>query len=222
MALKFRYNDTTYSLATSDKGSVNFCYQQNGTTYKVPASSTRGTSVQFAEDDNYYYKMDNSSPTLCFRKNNTTYYCAKSITSEAKITYDIPAGTYTPSAFETLIKNYISSNTLRKVSNAFTVTVNNQTVSVSSGSYIYYTESSSSPNGYVRSVAFGSTNGYAIDGNNEVKAPNISCCNSANGFTSYKTYVTYIFTGSAFNYVSTIFKSYANYNITVTTGINFS
>lgn len=221
MSLNFRYNDTNYSLANSDKGSVNFCYQQNGTTYKVPASSTRGTSVQFAEDDNYYYKMNNSSPTICFRKNDTTYYCAKSVTSEAKIVYDIPAGTYTPSTFEALIKNYMSANSFRKVSNAFTVKVNNQTVPVSSNGYIYYRSSSSSPNGYVRSVAFDNTFGYGVDANGEVKAPCLAC-NMASGFTAYKTYVTYVVTSTGYSYGKTSFQSYASFNITVTTGINFS
>lgn len=219
MSLNFRYNDTNYSLANSDKGSVNFCYQQNGTTYKVPASSIRGTSVQFAEDDNYYYKMNNFYPTICFRKNDTTYYCAKSITSEAK--YNIPAGTYTPSAFEALIKNYISANTFRKVSNAFTVKVNNQTVSVSSGSHIYYRVSSSSPNGYVRSVAFDNTSGYAPDADGQLRAPCLTC-NSSSGFTSFKTYVTYVVTSTGFSYGNTMFQGYAGFNITVTTGINFS
>ena len=132
MALKFYYNNTTYSLADytastssastfdSQAPAIFHYYQNTGSSstadHKIPASSTRGTSAQFAEDDNYYYKMDNSSPTLCFRKNDTTYYCAKSITSEAKIVYDIPAGTYTPSAFENLIKQYIFVNGSRKVS----------------------------------------------------------------------------------------------------------
>lgn len=236
MALKFYYNDTTYSLAdftasdstasifTEQSPALFHYYQNTGSSstaeHKIPASSTRGTSVQFAEDDNYYYKMNNSAPTLCFRKNDTTFYCAKSITSEAKITYAIPAGTYTPSAFETLIKNYISANSSRTVANAFTVTVNNQTVSVSSGDTIYYKESSSSPNGYVRSVAFGDTSGYAIDANSEVKAPEAICNGSSSGFTDNKVYVTYIANGS-FNYQE-YFKNYANYNITVTTGINFN
>jgi hypothetical protein len=200
MALKFRYNDTTYSLATSDKGSVNFCYQQSGTTYKVPASSTRGTSVQFAEDDNYYYKMDNSSPTLCFRKNNTNYYCAKSITSEAKVTYDIPAGTYTPSTFKSLIEKYISANGSRQVSNSFTVKVNGQSYTVSSGKYIEYRCPYETATSQLRWVAFNSSYTARPD----------------TTFTGKGAYVVQC------KATAQEFSNYANYNITVTTGINFS
>ena len=200
MSLNFRYNDTNYSLANSDKGSVNFCYQQNGTTYKVPASSTRGTSVQFAEDDNYYYKMNNSSPTICFRKNDTTYYCAKSVTSEAKIVYDIPAGTYTPGTFKTLIENYISVNGSRQVANTFTVTVNGQSYTVSSGRYIYYKCPYETSDWQLRWVAFNSN--YA-----------------RNAYTTFTNYATYVVQCKL---TANEFSGYANYNITVTTGIKFS
>ena len=226
MALKFYYNNTTYSLADDGSwGSSSIIdnsikptptclhyYNSKDSTFRaeksIPASSTRGTSVQFAEDDNYYYYMDNSFPTLCFRKNDTTYYCAKSITTEAK--YNIPAGTYTPSAFETLIKQYISVNGLREVSNDFTVTVNGQTVSVSSGSYIYYIDNSSSGS-TLRGVCFGVNNSVDI-------AFSVAVALST-GFTKYKTYITYRSPSDTIVYY---FNNYANYNITVTTGINFS
>ena len=226
MALKFYYNNTTYSLADytastssastfdSQAPAIFHYYQNTGSSstadHKIPASSTRGTSVQFAEDDNYYYKMDNSSPTLCFRKNDTTYYCAKSITTEAKIVYDIPAGTYTPSVFENLIKQYISINGSRKVSNDFTVTVNGQTVSVSSGSFIYYIDNSSSGS-TLRGICFGIYNPEDVAFSGAVAL--------SSGFTKYKTYITYRSTSAITAYY---FDNYANYNITVTTGINFS
>lgn len=205
MSLNFRYNDTNYSLANSDKGSVNFCYQQNGTTYKVPASSTRGTSVQFAEDDNYYYKMNNSSPTICFRKNDTTYYCAKSITSEAKIVYDIPAGTYTPSTFKAFIEDYISMNGSRKVANTFTVTVNGQSYTVSSGRYIYYKCPYETVTSQLRWIAFNS---------NYTNRPDTTFTKYGSTTYEYAAYVVKCKAGE--------FANYANYNITVTTGIKFS
>ena len=228
MALKFYYNGTTYSLAddgswgsssiigNSIKPTPTCLHYYNSKDYTfraekcIPASSTRGTSVQFAEDDYYYYKMDNSSPTLCFRKNDTTYYCAKSITSEAKVVYDIPAGTYTPSAFENLIKQYISVNGSRKVSNDFTVTVNGQTVSVSSGSFIYYIDNSSSGS-TLRGICFGIYNSEEV-------AFSVAVALSS-GFTKYKTYITY---RNPSDTIANFFNNYANYNITVTTEINFS
>lgn len=69
----------------------------------VPAMSTQGTKVYGGQDSNgnqYYY--DTTSPTIAFRKNGKTYYCNKSATIA---NYSIPAGTYTISAFQTLIKN---------------------------------------------------------------------------------------------------------------------
>ena len=53
--------------------------------------------------------------------------------------YDIPAGTYSPSKFEDLIRSFISNNGSRRVNNSFSVVVNGQTYSVSSGSSIYFT-----------------------------------------------------------------------------------
>lgn len=57
----------------------------------------------------------------------------------AAVTYDIPAGTYTPSAFERLITSFIAQNGSRTVKNSFSVTVNGQTYSVSAGHGVFYT-----------------------------------------------------------------------------------
>ena len=72
--------------------------------------------------------------------------------------YDIPAGTYSPSRFESLIGNFISNNGSRRVNNSFSVEVNGQTYSVSSGSSIYFTYQYS---GQARFVCFnGSPRGF--------------------------------------------------------------
>lgn len=171
----FRKNSTTYklySISNSDfasSGSAenftacsNFlmCYQNTGSSSSaksyVPALTTQGTKVYAGLDsDGKQVYYDTSSPTIAFRKNGTTYYCAKSITKES---YDIPAGTYSPSTFENLIKSFISNNGSRTVSNSFSVEVNGQTYNVPSGRQIYYTYQYS---GAARFVCFnGSQRGY--------------------------------------------------------------
>ena len=137
--IRFRKNNTEYHL---DFRGINApCEQQlafryNGNTYYVPAMSTQGTKVfgGTVNVESWYY--DTSSPTIAFRKNGKTYYCSKSLTTES---YDIPAGTYTPSAFENLITKFISQNGSRAVSNSFSVEVNGQTYNVQAGWHIYYT-----------------------------------------------------------------------------------
>ena len=72
--------------------------------------------------------------------------------------YDIPAGTYSPANFERLIQSFISKNGSRAVNNSFSVVVNGQTYSVSSGSSIYFTYQYS---GQARFVCFnGSPRGW--------------------------------------------------------------
>ena len=71
------------------------------------------------------------------------------------VNYDIPAGTYSPSKFEGLIKSFISRNGSRTVSNSFSVTVNGQTYSVPAGRAIYYTYQYS---GDARFVSFNGSN----------------------------------------------------------------
>lgn len=200
MAIKFRYNNTTYTLLHlgSRITTPSLCYRQSGTTYYAPLLTSRSQTI-----GSYIYSA--ASPTVCCRYNNTTYYAAKSRSSS----YNIPAGTYTPSAFENLITSYISNNGSRTVMNSFTVKVNNQTVSVSVGTRIYYKVESSSPRGYARYVSFSSQ--YKMS---------VASCNPTNGFSNQKFYVTHIDTGSGFGFVNN-FKTYANYPITVTTGINF-
>lgn len=200
MAKKFRYNNATYTLLHlgSRVTTPSLCHRQNGTTYYTPLLTSRSQTI-----GSYTYSA--TSPTFCCRYNNTTYYAAKSRESG----YNIPAGTYSPADFENMIRQYISNNGSRIVANSFTVKVNNQSVSVSAGNLIYYKVESSSPRGYARYVSFSSSGIIELD-----------ACNSTHGFSNHKFYVTYIATGSGFEFVNA-FKTYANYPITVITGINF-
>ena len=112
--------------------------------------------------------------------------------------YDIPAGTYTPSAFENLIKSFISQNGSRTVSNSFSVEVNGQTYSVPSGRAIYYTVQYG---GEARFVCFnGSQRGYIPFEQSFSKG----------------VYCTYWSRSESQG------ESYYRYNIKVNTGINFS
>lgn len=211
MAISFRYNDTTYELFSDvsmaiTSPNLNIVKDVAGLLYKfnVPLLTSREQRI-----GSYIYKAP--SPTICIRHNNTTYYCARS--REAISEYDIPAGTYTPSAFRALIEQYISNNGNRTVANAFTVTVNGQTVSVSANQKIYYQVNNSSPQGLARAVYFGTTP-------SSTGAPEMDYSNASNGFTNGKCYVVY--NASAGFQFTVCFKGYSNYNITVGTGIKFS
>ena len=118
-------------------------------------------------------------------------------------TYDIPAGTYTPSAFKSLIDKYISANGSRIAVNSFTATVNKQTITVNANTPIYNVNNYSSSQPLTYGVVFSgshmtSRSAFNID--------------TAYSFTGNKVYITY----STIEY----FNNYMNYNITVS-GIKF-
>lgn len=184
-------------------------FRYKGSTLYVPAMSTQGTKVLGGTFNGSSWYYDTSSPTIAFRKNGKTYYCSKSLTTES---YDIPAGTYSPSTFRNLINSFISNNGSRAVSNSFSVTVNGQTISLAAGDKIYYVTQGSSP-WYARAVCFG-TSYFLVD----------SCVDKV-GFSNRKAYI--VETSSSNSYTSSycfnlVFRGYASYNITVSTGIKFS
>ena len=205
--IRFRKNNTEYHLdyrAINAPCEQQLVFRRSGITCYVPAMSTQGTKVLGGtlNDLNWYY--DTSSPTIAFRKNGKTYYCSKSLMTEES--YDIPAGTYTPSAFKNLIDKYISpANGSRKVSNTFTATVNNQTITVNANTTIYNVNNSSS--GIDRlSYAVNFSGSYIpVGGCFDV--------NVAYSFTKRKVYITQ---SKGIQY----FNNYMHYNITVS-GIKF-
>lgn len=156
------------------------------------------------------YSYNSGFKTIFFKAPGGTIYRLPNVESSS---YDIPAGTYTPSAFRNLIEQFISNNGNRTVSNTFTAKVNGQTITVNSGSKIYYQVLSSSPQGNARSVYFGKAPESGI-------APAIISNNSVNGFTNGKAYVVYNAGGGFF--WTQAYINYANYSITIGTGINFS
>ena len=197
--IRFRKNNTEYHLDYRDIDAP--CEQQlafryGGNTYYVPAMSTQGTKVFGGTYNGSSWYYDTSSPTIAFRKNGKTYYCSKSLTTES---YDIPAGTYTPSTFENLIKSFISQNGSRIVYNSFSVEVNGQTYSVPAYRSIYYTVQYG---GQARFVCF---NG-SPRGSTEFHS----------SFYDKGVYCTY------WGYTQTQGDQYYKYNIKVNTGISFS
>lgn len=116
------------------------------------------------------------------------------------VNYDIPAGTYSPANFERLIQSFISKNGSRTVKNSFSVTVNGQTYSVSSGSGIYYTYQ------YGGEATFVCFNGQPR-GWIQFEQPG--------SFAQYGIYCTY------WSYAQIQGDRYYQYSIKVNTGINF-
>ena len=144
----------------------------------------------------YVYSYDKSvGDTFGIGLSNTKYVVPN---KRVSATYDIPAGTYSPSTFENLIKSFIAQNGSRIVYNSFSVEVNGQTYNVPSYRSIYYTVQYS---GDARFVCFnGSPRGYI----------------SFEQSFSEGVYCTY------WSYSQTQGDRYYQYNIKVNTGINFS
>ena len=147
----------------------------------------------------YIYSYDRSvGDTFGVGLSNTKYVVPNK--RVAAQTYDIPAGTYTPSAFENLIKSFISRNGSRTVKNNFSVEVNGQTYKVSSGHGIYYTYQYS---GSARFVCFnGSPRGW-------------TSFEQPGAFAQYGIYCTYWSVSQQQG------DRYYQYSIKVNTGIKF-
>ena len=119
---------------TSVPFSPKLAYYCNGTKWYYPLI----TPTSILTWGGYKYSYDRSvGDTFGIGLSNTKYVVPNKRVSA--VNYDIPAGTYSPSNFENLIQSFISRNGSRTVKNSFSVEVNGQTYSVSSGSGIYYT-----------------------------------------------------------------------------------
>lgn len=180
---------------------------QNGTANYIPTDGAGYSSYDEnmgSYTNRYYYNSHNPSIHAVASDNSIcNAYNAVSTISNVSI----PAGTYTPSAFENLISQYISANGSRNCVNAFTAKVNGITYNVSAGQAIKYCTTNtagSGTNSTLRIVTFnGRTYAQAQD---------------ANRLYFEGTYVVYAsnFSGHA------QFSAYANYSITIGTGIIFN
>lgn len=198
MALYYRIDNATKSVLsyTSRVTTPSLCFLNENTSYYVPLLKN-GTSTTIG---GYEYSV--SGKTICCRYNNKTYKAATTRTTA----YDIPAGTYTPSAFKDLIYNFLPyAGASRTVASAVTATVNGQSVTLGANGTIYRSSvSSGSQTDYAQLIGFG-TNGSTLGG----------AFSQQINFTTYHQYCVH----------STkpvpLYQTYENYSITVT-GIKFN
>ena len=186
---------------TSVPFSPKLVYYYNGTKWYYPLIEP--TSILTL--GGYKYSYDRSvGDTFGISLSNTKYVVPNKRVSA--VNYDIPAGTYSPSAFKNLIDKYIYTNGSRRVANSFIVTVNGQSVAVTENLQIW-SENNESSGSSVLSYAVNFSGKYLEKG---------ICFSSAtaHSFSNNKVYITQS-TGISY------FNNYRYYNITVETGIKF-
>ena len=193
MALYLYKNGTKSFNGTSSKVTTpSLCYYQNNAINYLPLITRDGTLILNGK----IWSYTTSIPTFHVIYNSTEYV----VPNKYENFNGIPAGTYSPSTFEKLIKSFISNNGSRTVKNSFSVEVNGQTYKVSSGRAIYYTYQYG---GQARFVCFnGSPRGS-------------TAFQDSGAFAKYGVYCTY------WSYTDYQGDNYYKYNIKVNTGINF-
>ena len=176
-------------------------YYYSGTKWYYPLITKTGTLTW----DGYIYSYDKSiGDTFGIGLSNTKYVVPNKRVQA--VNYDIPAGTYSPSTFKSLIDSYISPNNgSRRVSNSFTATVNGQTITVNANTAIW-SENNESSGSSVLTYGVNFTGSY-------LNAGDCFSVATANSFTKYKVYITQ---SRGIPY----FANYMYYNITVS-GIKF-
>ena len=183
--------------------SPSLVYYVNGKKYYYPLIKPTG-SFRFS---NFIFSYDRSVGDTFGIALNNTKYVVPNVRRPIAGSYDIPAGTYSPSRFKSLIDNYISSNNgSRRVSNSFNVTVNGQTITVSANTTIWNENNSGSGSSVL-------TYGVNFSGS-FLSAGNCFGGGTAHSFTDSKVYITQ---SRGISY----FERYMYYNITISTGIKF-
>ena len=187
---------------TSVPFSPKLVYYYNGTKWYYPLIEP-GSILTMG---GYKYSYDRSvGDTFGISLSNTKYVVPNKRVSA--VNYDIPAGTYSPSRFKSLIDNYISPNNgSRRVSNSFNVTVNGQTITVNANTTIWNENNASSGSSVL-------TYGVNFSGS-YLNAGNCFEGGTAHSFTDNKVYITQ---SRGISY----FERYMYYNITISTGIKF-
>ena len=186
---------------TSVPFSPKLVYYYNGTKWYYPLIEP--TSILTL--GGYKYSYDRSvGDTFGISLSNTKYVVPNKRVSA--VNYDIPAGTYSPSAFKNLIDKYIYTNGSRRVANSFIVTVNRQSVAVTENLQIWSENNESSGSSVL-------TYGVNFSGSYLEKGICFSSA-TAHSFSNNKVYITQS-TGISY------FNNYRYYNITVETGIKF-
>ena len=187
---------------TSVPFSPKLVYYYNGTKWYYPLITQNATLTW----GGYVYSYDRSvGDTFGIGLSNTKYVVPNKRVSAAN--YDIPAGTYSPSTFKSLIDNYISTNNgSRRVSNSFTATVNGQTITVKAGTTIFNVNNSSS--GW-------SVLSYGVNfSGSAMSAVGAFSSATASSFINNKVYIT---ESRGIPYLA----NYKYFNIRIGTGIKF-
>ena len=186
---------------TSVPFSPTLVYYYNGTKWYYPLI-TPGSTLTWG---GYKYSYDrNVGDTFGIGLSNTKYVVPNKRVSA--VTYDIPAGVYSPSAFKNLIDKYIYTNGSRRVANSFNVTVNRQTVAVTRNLQIWNINNESSGSS-VLSYGVNFSGSY-------MNAGNAFSGGTAHSFSRNKVYITQ---SRGISY----FDNYMHYYISVETGIKF-
>ena len=183
--------------------SPSLVYYDSGRKWYYPLIKPDG-SFRFS---NFIFSYDRSVGDTFGIALNNTKYVVPNVRRPIAGSYDIPAGTYSPSRFKSLIDNYISSNNgSRRVSNSFNVTVNGQTITVSANTTIWNENNSGSGSSVL-------TYGVNFSGS-FLSAGNCFGGGTAHSFTDNKVYITQ---SRGISY----FERYMYYNISIETGIKF-
>ena len=173
--------------------SPSLVYYDNGKKWYYPLIKPTD-SFRFS---NFIFSYDRSAGDTFGIGLSNTKYVVPNVRRPIAGSYDIPAGTYSPSKFESLIQSFISKNGSRIVSNSFSVTVNGQTYSVPAGRKVYYT--------------------YQYSG-----TARFVCFNGANrGSTMFQSSFSYGVYCTYWSYSSIQGDRYYQYSIRVNTGISF-
>ena len=194
-------NNKAFGPSNQKLTSPGLVYYYSGTKWYYPLITPTGSFTY----QGYVYSYDRSvGDTFGISLSNTKYVVPNKRVSA--VTYDIPAGVYSPSAFKNLIDKYIYTNGSRRVANSFNVTVNRQTITVSANTTIWNENNESSG----RSVLT-----YGVNFSGEYLHPG-NCFQGgvAYSFTDNKVYITQ---SRGISY----FANYGNYYISVETGIKF-
>ena len=177
-------------------------YYYNGTKWYYPLIQPTSKLTW----DGYIYSYDRSvGDTFGIAVDNAKYVVPNKRVSA--VTYDIPAGVYSPSAFKNLIDKFISPNNgSRRVANSFNVEVNNQRVVVTKNLQIWNENNASSGSRVL-------TYGVNFSGK-YLNAGNCFSSYTASSFTGNKVYITQ---SKGISY----FDNYMHYYILVAPGIKF-
>ena len=194
-------NNKAFGPSNQKLTSPGLVYYDSGRKWYYPLITPTGSFTY----QGYIYSYDRSvGDTFGISLSNTKYVVPNKRVSA--VNYDIPAGTYSPSAFKNLIDKYIYTNGSRRVANSFIVTVNGQSVAVTENLQIWSENNESSGSSVL-------TYGVNFSGSYLEKGICFSSA-TAHSFSNNKVYITQS-TGISY------FNNYRYYNITVETGIKF-